>query len=128
MAENRSELGKLIEEGLTEAVAFERGELRARVTRRPITTREADVIPPPVYRAADVRRIRNRMRLSQPLFAKALNVSGVTVQAWEQGKRTPDGPSLRLLELASRTPSIFMALLRGPARTSSAVRDRKRSA
>ncbi|MGH7578498.1 MAG: helix-turn-helix domain-containing protein [Longimicrobiales bacterium] len=128
MAENRSELGKLIEEGLKEAIAFERGELRAPVTRRPITTREADVAPPPVYRATDVRRIRKRMRLSQTLFAKALNVSGVTVQAWEQGKRTPDGPSLRLLELASRTPSTFIALLTGRDRTPALVREGKRPA
>ena len=117
MANTRTELGKLIEQGLKGAIAFERGELRAKVTRHPITARVADVAPPPIYNAAGIRRIRKRLRLSQTLFAKALNVSDVTVKAWEQGKREPDGSSLRLLELASRKPSFFIAMIRAPRKS-----------
>lgn len=51
------------------------------------------------------------MRMSQAVFAKTLNVSGSTVRAWEQSKRSPEGPSLRLLELAEREPALFLRTL-----------------
>jgi putative transcriptional regulator len=52
------------------------------------------------------------MELSQPVFAAALNVSADTIRAWEQGKREPDGPTLRLLEVAEQHPEVFMDKLR----------------
>lgn len=48
------------------------------------------------------------MELSQVLFAAALNVSPETVRAWEQGKREPDGPTQRLLEVAEDHPEVFL--------------------
>jgi DNA-binding transcriptional regulator YiaG len=41
-----------------------------------------------------------------------LNVSPATVRAWEQGVRVPDGPSLRLLEIAERQPAVLLAQVR----------------
>jgi putative transcriptional regulator len=52
------------------------------------------------------------MELSQPVFAAALNVSAETIRAWEQGKREPDGPTLRLLEVAEQHPEVFLDKLR----------------
>ena len=49
------------------------------------------------------------MALSQPVFAAALNVSPETIRAWEQGKRTPDGATLRLLEVAEHHPDVLLA-------------------
>ena len=37
--------------------------------------------------------------MSQAVFAATLNVSTKTVQAWEQGLRTPSQASARLLQL-----------------------------
>lgn len=112
MKSNRTELGRLIERGLREAIGFERGKLtRARVSRYHITARDAGVAPPPVYTPERIREVRAAMRMSQAVFAKALNVSGSTVRAWEQGKRSPEGPSLRLLELAEREPALFLRTL-----------------
>lgn len=112
MKDDRSELGQAIEQALREAVAFERGELQnVRTTRRQITARHSTVAPPPAYPPARIRRVRDRIGLSQPVFAKALNVSDSTVRAWEQGKRSPDGPSLRLLEFAEREPESFLRSL-----------------
>lgn len=113
MKQKRTEVGRLIERGLKEAIAYERGELTGvRVTRLPITAREAQVTPPPEYSAERIRHVRSAMGLSQPVFARALNVSDSTVRAWEQGKRSPDGPSLRLLELAEREPESFLRTVR----------------
>jgi putative transcriptional regulator len=94
-----------------EAAQIARGEIEpARVTR--YTVAQAHVEPPPPYGAARIREIRDQMELSQPVFAAALNVSPETIRAWEQGKRAPDGPTLRLLEVAERHPEILLDKLR----------------
>ena len=49
-----------------------------------------------------VRTLRDRMGLSQEALARELNVSTATVQSWESGRRTPSGPSLRLIEIYER--------------------------
>jgi DNA-binding transcriptional regulator YiaG len=77
-----------------EAVQIECGELEpGRVTR--YTARTAEVGAPPRYDLDRIKGIRNKMELSQALFAAALNVSPETIRASEQGKRTPDGATLR---------------------------------
>jgi len=90
--------------GLAEALAYERGTRDAPTTRRPVTARGAQVTPPPVPGAGEIAALRATLGLSQPVFARALNVSPETVRAWEQGKRVPDGAALRLLEWARAHP------------------------
>lgn len=77
----------------------------ARIETRERTARDAEITPPPAYTAKRVAQLRKRLKLSQPVFAAALNVSASTVRAWERGARVPDGPSLRLLEVADRHPN-----------------------
>lgn len=95
-----------------EAAAIEKGELNPARVSRHLTAATAEVIPPPTFDAARIRDIRDRMELSQPVFAAALNVSPETVRAWEQGKREPEGPTLRLLEVAERSPGLFLDRVR----------------
>ena len=64
---------------------------------------------PPVYDSNRIRAIRRLLAFSQHVFAEALNVSVQTVRAWEQGTRTPDGPTLRLLEIAEEHPEVIRA-------------------
>ncbi len=110
--------------GLREAVSYQRGELplRTRAWQRAgdtwaltadtvtvlATARTITFSPPPNYDSARIRAIRANLRLSQHLFAAALNVSQRTVQAWEQGGRRPDGPTLRLLEIAEERPETLL--------------------
>lgn len=56
---------------------------------------------PPVNElsAEDIKRVRIKNKVSQPLFAKLLNVSISTVKQWELGTRQPHGASLKLLNL-----------------------------
>jgi len=58
-------------------------------------------IPKVEISAKDIQEIRNRINLSQSVFAKVLNVSPSSVRQWEQGKRTPSGSTKILLELLS---------------------------
>ena len=118
-ARKKTRFGQRLLASAREAVSIEKGESApARLTRH--TVAGAKVDPPPQYGAKRIRRIRDQMDLSQPVFAAALNVSPETIRAWEQGKREPDGPTLRLLEVAEEHPDVFLEKIR--ARAGSSVR------
>jgi len=53
----------------------------------------------------EIRAIRERENLSQPVFARYLNVSKNLVSDWERGVKKPGGPALRLLTVV-RTKGI----------------------
>jgi len=105
--------GDLLIEGLQEALAVRRGAAEpARRVRRPMTAREALVQPPRQYQGPETLVIRERLGLSQSVFAQVLNASPETVKAWEQGKRRPDGMALTLLEIAETHPEALMSRVR----------------
>jgi putative transcriptional regulator len=109
--------GELLILGMEEAVAIEAGDRpAARVRTRKVTARDVTVVPPPRYSAARIERVRTALGASQPVFAGMLNVSASTVRAWERGAREPDGPTLRLLEVAEENPEVLTARVRRTAR------------
>lgn len=87
-------------ESANEALAHAQGRLDLRTTLLPP--------PPEPMRAGDVSRLRRRMDASQAVFAGYLNVSKKLVQAWEAGRRTPNGAALRLLRLAEQAPGLLL--------------------
>ncbi|HEX8673252.1 MAG TPA: helix-turn-helix domain-containing protein [Longimicrobium sp.] len=56
----------------------------------------------------DPRAIRERLGLTQDRFAAALCISVTTLQDWEQGRREPSGPAMRLLQIAAKHPDIIL--------------------
>lgn len=52
--------------------------------------------------AEDIRALREREHLSQPVFARYLNVSKNLVSDWERGVKRPSGPALRLLTVIKK--------------------------
>jgi len=70
--------------------------------------------PPEAMEAGSIRRLRERIGLSQRVFAMALNVSIKTVQAWESGARVPDGGNLKLLRLGEAHPELVFGRLYSP--------------
>ena len=54
-----------------------------------------------------IKKIREKTKLSQTVFAKLLNVSPSSVKQWEQGLRNPTGPTKVLLELLEKSPHIL---------------------
>lgn len=100
-------LGDLLIQSLGDAIAYENGELQARVHVNALTARGAQVDAPPRFDKERIRAARLKLGYSQLIFARALNVSTQTVKAWEQGTRTPDGPTRRLLEVAEEAPEIL---------------------
>lgn len=69
------------------------------------TMREFDAAclsPAPALAPEEIRAIREKEHVSQPVFARYLNVSKNLVSDWERGAKRPGGPALRLLALVSR--------------------------
>lgn len=67
-----------------------------------VTMREFDSLCPPSVRefsATDIKRLREGLRFSQPVFALHLHTSASTVRKWEQGETHPTGPALKLLNI-----------------------------
>jgi len=49
-----------------------------------------------------IRALREREHLSQPVFARYLNVSKNLISDWERGVKRPGGPALRLLTVIEK--------------------------
>ena len=51
-----------------------------------------------------IKKIRDKVNLSQAVFARLLNVSVSSIRQWEQGKRFPTGSTKVLLDLLDKEP------------------------
>jgi putative transcriptional regulator len=69
-----------------------------------------------VFRPEDVKKIREKLKKSQPEFAQMIGVSVATLQNWEQGRRQPHGPARALLLVASKAPAVVEKALAGATR------------
>lgn len=49
----------------------------------------------------EIKQIRLKEKLSQPVFAEYLNASASTIKKWETGEKHPTGPALKLLNLVA---------------------------
>jgi len=70
-----------------------------------VTMREFDALCLPKvkeFTPNQIKRLRNKSKASQAVFAAFLNTSKSTVQKWEQGLKKPNGPSLKLLNLVAQ--------------------------
>lgn len=79
----------------------------------PITVRDVSLeMAPGDYDAEDVKVTRQKLRVSQAVFARLLAVNVKTVQAWEQGEQPPSGIARRLLDEINQDPSRWIAKLK----------------
>lgn len=58
---------------------------------------------PPVKKLSprEIKSIRLREKVSQPVFAGFLNASPSTIKKWETGEKHPTGPALKLLNVVA---------------------------
>ena len=87
-----------IRKGLEDAIAHTRAEITLKTTTLPLPE------VPPEIDAPTLTALRTQAAMSQPVFARLLNVSPKTVQSWEQGARRPSHASRRLLQVFSQHP------------------------
>jgi putative transcriptional regulator len=67
-----------------------------------VTMRDFDALCIPKLKALgpkEIKIIRDREKVSQPVLAMHLNVSPHTVKHWEQGTKHPTGSALKLLNI-----------------------------
>jgi putative transcriptional regulator len=99
---NEEMFNELIE-SVREVGAIMRGEKEpARITR---------------FEKPNVQRIRAAYNLSQSEFARLMGVSVSTLQNWEQGRRSPQGPASVLLQVVASHPDIVWEVVRPHAMT-----------
>ena len=85
--------GERILESMNEAISYMKGEhvpgLRATTVQVP---------------AIDVKKLRQRLKLSQTQFAAKFGFSPALVRNWEQGRNRPDGAARVLLAVIACHP------------------------
>src|SRR5262245_29544501 len=64
--------------------------------------------PPKKLSPKEIAALRGKLKVSQAVFAKFLNISVKTVQSWEQGTGHPSGASLKLLSIAKKNPQVLL--------------------
>ena len=78
------------------------------VNGKPVRARVTYVPVPEI----DVRKLRNKMKLSQTQFAAKFGFSLDSIQDWEQGHRQPEGPARILLAVIARNPKAVEEAIR----------------
>jgi len=95
------ELFEDLKQSLQEMVEHSEGKRELRTTTLPR--------PPKKLSAAEIAMLRGEINVSQAVFARYLNVSVKSVQAWEQGTGRPSGAALKLLSIASKNPKVLLS-------------------
>ena len=81
-----------LKQGLEEAIAYEKGNGKARA-------KTYMIMPVKEYTNKEIREIRMKAGMTQSVFAAYMGVSKKTVEAWECGRTHPTGPAFRLLDV-----------------------------
>src|SRR2546422_4751236 len=88
-------------ESANDALEHAKGKRELRTTELPPPPRRVD--------GRGIRRLRTRLKMSQAVFARCLNVSTKLVQAWEADRRRPEGPALLLVRLVEQNPALVLS-------------------
>jgi len=93
---NDRNIGQEILDGIKEIKRFKKGEIKLKARK--------------LNEPSPAKTIRKRLKLSQSAFASLMGVSPRTIQDWEQGRRTPQGPAKSLLRIAEQHPEVFIEI------------------
>lgn len=63
------------------------------------------------YSPLNIKKIRERLSITQAEFASMIGVSIATLQNCEQGRREPHGPAKALLKIAAFNPEAVLEAL-----------------
>jgi putative transcriptional regulator len=63
--------------------------------------------PPVEMTAEEVVRVRTKLNVSQPVFARRLRTEAKTIANWEQGRSKPNTQAAILLKLVDRHPELL---------------------
>ncbi len=63
------------------------------------------------FEPIEVKKIRDKLHVSQPEFAIMIGVSVATLRNWEQGRTVPEGAAMALLKVAAKKPRAVLEAL-----------------
>ena len=63
------------------------------------------------FEPIEVKKIRDKLHVSQPEFAIVIGVSVATLRNWEQGRTVPEGAARALLKVAAKRPRAVLEAL-----------------
>jgi putative transcriptional regulator len=92
-----SEAFDSIKQGLTEAIAFTRGQTNEAVVHE--------------FAPLDIKAVRAQVGMTQTEFATTFGISLGTLRHWERGDRKPQGPALVLLNVVAKEPEAVLRAL-----------------
>lgn len=96
-------MSKLFDE-LMEGLEAYKSHLEGKITLR---TTVVEVPDPIVITPEEVKAIRQKLNLSQAVFARKLHTSVRTYQGWEQGRTKPNPQAVLLLKMVEKSPQTF---------------------
>ena len=94
-----------LQEGLQQAIAYERGTGKAKTVTYMIE-------PVKHYSNVEIKKIRNKAGMTQAVFANYLGVSPKTVEAWELGRTHPTGPAYRLINILAENKEDTLSFIK----------------
>lgn len=89
--------------GVAEMAAYREGKITLRQV-------EVEYLPPPEVTAAEIVALREKMRMSQQVFARRLRTSTETLRNWEQAKSKPNTQAALLIRLVGQYPDMVERL------------------
>jgi putative transcriptional regulator len=95
-----SRMGQDLIEAMQEALDHSEGKIELRTSRLNILP-VCDTIS-----VEEIKETRQKLGMSQGIFALLLGVSKKTVESWETGRYTPDGAARRLISIIKADPSV----------------------
>jgi putative transcriptional regulator len=75
-----------------------------RTGKRTLRTHTVEYRPAPKVTAAELVRVRERLRLSRALFANYLRTNVRTLENWEQGRARPNAQAALLIKMVEEFP------------------------
>lgn len=86
-------------------------EIHAAVLSDPDAAPIAFFDQPSFIRIPNVRRLRERLAMTQEAFAATYRIPVGTLRDWEQGRKRPDAPARAYLTVIARDPKAVASLL-----------------
>jgi len=89
---------------IAEAIHFSASDLFkvGAIDKATMRSFDTSCLVPPAIKPRQIKALRERHRVSQPVFARYLNTSESTVEKWESGAKKPSGMALKLLSVVQK--------------------------
>ena len=91
-------MGEELIEAMQELLNYSEGKIHLRTSRMPVTPVCENISP------AEIKAVRENLKMSQSVFAIVIGVSKKTVESWEAGRYKPDGAARRLITIMQKDP------------------------